>query len=244
MRSQTLSFHLTPVTARAYDFLKASILAGKLKPGQFLSAGKLSAEIGISRTPIKDALRYLQNDGLVSIEPRMGAVVTSFDEEELREMLGYRKALETYAVEEACRMPHDSDLTDMDVAMRNLREKIDSAVPETLGTVIDLCLRFHGLIVKSARNGQIARRFQALQQMLHIYVRGDAFTGEGELEMTRQEVSDFVEILAAIRAGNGLHARQILGENLDRSAALILAYSLGRSADGAALDGRLVEASW
>lgn len=242
MRSQTFSFHLTPVTARAYDFLKSRILAGKFKPGQFLSAGKLSAEIGISRTPIKDALRYLQNDGLVSIAPRMGAVVTSFDEEELREMLGYRKALETYAIEEACRAPHASDLAEMDSAVRSLHEQMQSAGPETLQAASDLCVSFHKLVVQSARNGQITRRFHALQQMMHVYSRD--VSGSDKLEMLREEVSDFEEIMKAIRVGDGLRARQVLGANLDRSAASIIECSLRRSIDGAVLGQRSVDASW
>ena len=244
MPSQTFSFRLTPVTARAYDFLKARILNGKLKPGQFLSAGKLSAEIGMSRTPIKDALRYLQSDGLVSIAPKVGAVVTSFEEEELREMLGYRKALETYAIEETCRLPHAVDLEALALVVQNLREHMGSSGADGARRMVDLCQNFHRLIVRSARNGQISRRFDGLQQMLHIYIPGDGFSRSDEGGALQREVSEFEEMLLAIRAQDGARARQILGANLDRSAAGILEFFLARAAEGSAFAKTRMEIPW
>ena len=69
----------------AYDFLRKRILDGEYLPGQALMTNALASEIGVSRTPIRDALRQLEADGLVTIQPRLGASVKMMDLKNFRE---------------------------------------------------------------------------------------------------------------------------------------------------------------
>ncbi len=81
----------------AYEYIRKRILNGTFRPGQQLMSHDLSVEIGISRTPIRDALRQLETDGLVVIRANLGASVKTMDVNEYREMCGLRLALEVYA---------------------------------------------------------------------------------------------------------------------------------------------------
>lgn len=94
----------------AYEFLKKRILSGEYLPGTALMTNALSPEIGVSRTPIRDALRQLEQDGLVTIQARAGARVKQMELREFREVCEMRLALESHAAGLAARRRTDTDL--------------------------------------------------------------------------------------------------------------------------------------
>src|SRR5262245_3783503 len=94
----------------AYDYLRKRILSGGYAPGQALMTKMLAAEIGVSRTPIRDALRQLEADGLVTIRPRLGASVKQMDLKVFQESCELRLALETHAAGLAARSRTELDL--------------------------------------------------------------------------------------------------------------------------------------
>jgi DNA-binding GntR family transcriptional regulator len=77
----------------AYDFIRKKILGGDYAPGQALMTELLATEIGVSRTPVRDALRKLETDGLVTIRAHLGASVKKMEVKEFREMCDLRLAL-------------------------------------------------------------------------------------------------------------------------------------------------------
>src|SRR5438874_2156632 len=81
----------------AYDHIRKRIVSGEYRPGQSLVAEMLSAETGVSRTPVRDALRKLEADGLVVIQARLGASVKKMDFKEFRELCDLRLAVESHA---------------------------------------------------------------------------------------------------------------------------------------------------
>ena len=83
-----------PLTKLVTDALRERILAGDLPLGERLIEGKLSEELGVSRMPVREALRELAAEGLVTIEPRRGASVTMFSDEQKRELIEVRATLE------------------------------------------------------------------------------------------------------------------------------------------------------
>src|SRR5438132_2081929 len=94
----------------AYDYIRKRILNGDFRSGQSLMTKVLAKETGLSRTPIRDALRQLESDGLVTIRARLGASVTSMDLEEYGELCGLRLALESYGAGLAARNRTDTGL--------------------------------------------------------------------------------------------------------------------------------------
>ncbi|MSU65892.1 MAG: GntR family transcriptional regulator, partial [Opitutus sp.] len=81
----------------AYEYIRNKILVGEYQLGSALRTNRLATEIGVSRTPIREALRLLETDGLVVIRPRIGARVTSLNIDEFTHLCAMRLALETYA---------------------------------------------------------------------------------------------------------------------------------------------------
>jgi DNA-binding GntR family transcriptional regulator len=118
---------------------------------------ELSAEIGVSRTPVRDALRQLEADGLVIIRAHLGASVKTVDLKEYRELCGLRLALETYAAGLAAQHRTDADLQEIRFAldsMRKLTERIVAAKDEQafLADLVREDVRFHVAIMTAGKN--------------------------------------------------------------------------------------------
>lgn len=93
-KAQTLGANHSPLTHLVVEALRERILGGSITPGERLVEGKLSTELGVSRMPVREALRQLAAEGLVTIEPRRGASVTSFTPQQVRELVEVRATLE------------------------------------------------------------------------------------------------------------------------------------------------------
>ena len=91
-----------PLRDVVFNTLRQAILRGELKPGERLMEIKLANKLGVSRTPIREAIRKLELEGLVLIIPRRGAEVAQITEKSLRDVLEVRRSLEALAVRLAC----------------------------------------------------------------------------------------------------------------------------------------------
>lgn len=141
----------------AYNYIRQKIASGAFPPGYSLTASALSEEIGVSRTPVRDALRQLEADGLVVIQAHLGASVKSVDVKEYRDICLMRLALESYAASLAARYRTDLELKEIQVpleAMRRLTEKI-LQLDEEESLFADLAredVRFHIAIITAAKS--------------------------------------------------------------------------------------------
>ena len=108
MESSATSKVLGPISNQsladqARDLIREAIFNGKIKPEERLTIERIAADIGISRTPVREALKALETDGILRIEPHRGAVVRRFDKDELYDFHTIRAQLEGYAGELACK---------------------------------------------------------------------------------------------------------------------------------------------
>lgn len=146
----------------AYDYIRKRILSGEYPAGHSLATNTLSEEIGVSRTPVRDALRQLEADGLVQITAHLGASVKSMEMKEIREMCGLRLALETYAAGLAAQNRTEADLQEIGYAldaMRKLTKKIVGAPHEEphLAELRKEDVRFH-IAIMTAGNNELMKK--------------------------------------------------------------------------------------
>jgi DNA-binding GntR family transcriptional regulator len=152
---------------RAYDFIRERILNGEFPPGHALMTNVLSTAIGVSRTPVRDALRQLEADGLVIIRPRLGASVKTMDLKEFRELCGLRLALESYAAGLAAQHRTEADLHEIAFALESLRSLTDRYLTgdqeqPMLSELVREDVRFHIAIMTAARNDLIKKEILRL----------------------------------------------------------------------------------
>ncbi len=105
-----------PLREVVFLTLRSQILRGELKPGERLMEISLANRLGVSRTPIREAIRKLEHEGLVVMIPRRGAHVAEITQQELKDVLEIRKSLEILAVTKICRCITDREFGELEKA--------------------------------------------------------------------------------------------------------------------------------
>lgn len=120
-----LNFNVTmneylPLRDVVFNTLRQAILRGELKPGERLMEIQLANKLGVSRTPIREAIRKLELEGLVLMIPRKGAEVADITEKSLRDVLEVRKVLEELSVQLACEKITEEEIAELKEVWKNL----------------------------------------------------------------------------------------------------------------------------
>lgn len=125
--------------------LRNGILAGEIAPGTRLLEVPLAAELGVSRGPVREALRQLEQEGLVEFFPHRGAVVVGVAEVEVDTIYGIRALLEGRAFARACRIATEEDLEGL---AETVEQMVSASEAGDIATVTELDLTFHGRVVE------------------------------------------------------------------------------------------------
>ena len=116
-----------PLRDVVFNTLRQAILRGELKPGERLMEIQLANKLGVSRTPIREAIRKLELEGLVLMIPRKGAEVADISEKSLRDVLEVRKALEELAVKLTCDKIKSAQIGELRHAAEGFRKTLKSS---------------------------------------------------------------------------------------------------------------------
>jgi len=159
---------------RAYDFAKWAILNAVYPAGEVITVNALAREIGLSRTPVREALLRLEAEGLVRVEPRRGAVVASFSPQEVEDVLEARILVENYTAARSfeSREKFLSELLQVHEETKRRRREQDTAG----FTAADRL--FHEIIVDGAGNEVLSEMYRSLRERQTLFtstmVRGRA----------------------------------------------------------------------
>lgn len=175
----------------AYQRLISEIRAGTLRPGDRLLETELALRLGISRTPVREAIRRLEADGLVVHVPRVGAAVRRLDYSEINELYEMRAVLEATAARLAARAASDVELREMEAVNSEMQHELTD-----VESLYDLNRQFHRVVLDAARNRYLSHSMNALQKTLLIL---GPSTME-ETERAQQAVAEHGEVIAALRA--------------------------------------------
>jgi DNA-binding GntR family transcriptional regulator len=163
-------------TEKAAEFIRYRILSGDYPPGFRLKTIDLANESGVSRTPVREALRQLQQEGLVDIRPRQGARVRTITFQEFKEMCELRLAMESFAAELAALNRGPEDLVEMEDAMRQMQRLVTELDqnPASEQLVQELAredIQFHLAILNAAGNNLLrgeVLRFHLFNKLVNI----------------------------------------------------------------------------
>lgn len=191
-----------PQGQSAYRRLLEDIRAGTLLPGARLRETELADRLGISRTPVREAIRQLEADGLVAHLPRQGATIRSLDHAEVVELYEMRAVLEGTAARLAARAASDIELAELIALNTNLSTA--PAGPQAR----EVNRQFHRMLLDAARNRFLVKSMSALQKTLLILgpttladpSRATAAVEEHTAVLTALEARDGAKAEAAMRA--------------------------------------------
>jgi DNA-binding GntR family transcriptional regulator len=198
----------TSLADRAREMIRDAIFEGKIQPEEKITIERIAADLGVSRTPVREALKALEADGMVSILPNRGAVVRRFDSDEIRDRYSVRAQLEGYAGELACNRDAAGvarKLEDNCAQMKSLVARARSGRLEDVVALVENNILFHGAILEASGSALVARILNGLQ--MPVAYRLYHWREQGR----RDSAFDFhMRIAAAFRDAKPAKVRQLL----------------------------------
>lgn len=155
-----------PLRDVVFNTLRQAILRGELKPGERLMEIQLANKLGVSRTPIREAIRKLELEGLVLMIPRKGAEVAEITEKNLRDVLEVRKALEELAVKLACDRMTDEQMDKLKKAAKEFEEVLKT---EDVTQAAETDVKFHDVIFMATDNQRLIQLLNNFREQMYRY---------------------------------------------------------------------------
>ncbi len=155
-----------PLRDVVFNTLRQAILRGELKPGERLMEIQLANKLGVSRTPIREAIRKLELEGLVLMIPRRGAEVAEITEKSLRDVLEVRKALEELSVELACERIAEDDIAKLKTAAKEFEETLKTG---DVTQYAEADVKFHDIIYFATENQRLIQLLYNLREQMYRY---------------------------------------------------------------------------
>ena len=211
---------------RAYEAIKAQILDSHYAPGSMLSEAELAADLDISRTPIREALRQLASNGLVEILPKRGVLISRVTLEDIVEVYQLREQLECFATRLAAMRISPDDAA----GFRNDHDRALSSLNRgRLREAYDHSVLMHQRIMELAGNSRLRQFMQQLSDQVHRF--GLLTLRHGR---AAQAIAEHGAIIEAMIENDGATAEALMRSHLleDRNVALRLTLPAGLEEDG------------
>ena len=155
-----------PLRDVVFNTLRQAILKGELAPGERLMEIQLAQKLGVSRTPIREAIRKLELEGLVLMIPRRGAEVARISEKSLKDVLEVRRSLEELAIELACQRMTEEDMQALEEAQKAFKAAIDQGDAMKIAETDEA---YHDVIYHSTRNKRLVQILNNLREQMYRY---------------------------------------------------------------------------
>ncbi|MDO4176248.1 MAG: GntR family transcriptional regulator [Bacillota bacterium] len=204
-----------PLREMVYEELKMQILTGAIIPGTRMMEVELAEEMGVSRTPIREAIRKLEKEGLVTIEPRRGAYASMISTEDMVEILEVRQDLEGLAAFFAAERMQPAQLDELKAVSASYNEAVTRGSMEDM---IKFDTRFHRIIVDSCHNKILVQMIEQLQELVlrFRYIYYDNF------KRAENMPEEHEAILKAIESKDTNLAREAADVHIDRLKTMVI----------------------
>lgn len=203
MSSELLFAPASPrgLRAEVYDSLRRAIVAGTLRPGQRVVEAEIARQMGISRAPLREAIRQLEQEGLLVSNPRRGTTVVQLTRADVEEVYTLRADLEARAIRRAiCRLTAD-DLAELEALLQAMNDA---------ASLLDADIAFHRAIVAAAGWSHLQRIWESLHpRTLTLYTLRTVADWSTQRHADRHRV-----VLDAIRAGDPDAAAEVIREHI------------------------------
>lgn len=203
---------MTTATSRAYDHVKQAILDRAYPGGALLSEGEIAGEVGVSRTPVREALLRLEAEGLVRLYPKRGALVLPVSPQEITDVLETRELVETFTAGRAGLGPELAG--ELDRLLAAMTQHAEAGDAKEFAHA-DRC--FHRTIVAAAGNEILTQLYDALRDRQLRMARLTA----GDPGRTADAIREHTEILAAVRSGDRRRVRAAIHRHLQTTGAAL-----------------------
>ena len=155
-----------PLRDVVFNTLREAILKGDLKPGERLMELQLAAKLGVSRTPIREAIRMLEQEGLAVTIPRKGAEVARMTEKDMEDVLEIREALDELAAKIACTRMTEDQLKQLETIKETF---VESTRSHDVKRIAEADVSFHDVIYEATGNPKLVSMLNNLREQIYRY---------------------------------------------------------------------------
>jgi DNA-binding GntR family transcriptional regulator len=199
-----------PLREVVSEALREAIVAGILKPGERLMEIQLAEELGVSRTPVREAIRKLELEGFVIMVPRRGTYVCDLSIKDINEVYEIRTSLDVLAAGLAAERITEEELEQMERLLVEIGEHIDK---EDIEKIVEVDTRFHDILYRASRNDRLVGIISNLREQFTRF-RTVSIAYPGRLKNTLEEHRRMLE---AIAQRNVEMAQQIAREHMENA---------------------------
>ena len=204
-----------PLRDVVFKTLRQGILTGELKPGERLMEIHLANKLGVSRTPIREAIRKLELEGLVTMIPRRGAEVAQITEKSMKDVLEVRKVLDNLSVELACERITEEEKEMLKNACVDFEEAVKTG---DFAKIAKTDVAFHDIIVTATRNIRLSQMVNNLAEQMYRY----RFEYIKDSSQHARLVQEHEEICQGILAGDKKKALEAIEAHIDNQEIAVL----------------------
>lgn len=197
-----------PLRDVVFNTLRQAILKGELAPGERLMEIQLAERLGVSRTPIREAIRKLELEGLVLMIPRKGAEVAKISEKSLRDVLEVRRSLEELAIELACQRMTPESVVELEKKQEEFR---DAVLNGSAMEIAETDEAYHDVIFKGTCNDRLVQMINNLREQMYRY-RLEYIKDEDKRQVL---IIEHDNILKAVRLRKVEEAKEAMREHID-----------------------------
>lgn len=201
----------SPLQVQAYEYLKEQILSGKLDPDVLYSETRMSAEIGVSRTPMREAIQCLSQDGYINVVPSKGFKIRQLQEKDMEETIQVRCAIEGFCVHVIAAEAETKKGQRLFKELARLLERQEKALQNKQEEAarkqfMEYDHQFHLALVDYVDNAEFKQTFQRLMYLIHL-TTASALAVPGRSEDTLKEHKLFFSYL---KEGDGDAAYKLM----------------------------------
>lgn len=203
-----------PLREIVYEELKMQILTGAIKPGTRMMEVELAEDLGVSRTPVREAIRKLEKEGLVTIEPRKGAYASEISMKDMEDILEVRKTMEGLAAGIAAAKITEEQKVELKATMDNFNKAVEE---NSYDEMISNDTGFHHIIVESCDNDVLKHMIEQLQELVLRF----RYLYFSDFKRAEQMPAEHMEIYEAIDKGDVEGAKEAAAVHIQRLADLV-----------------------
>ena len=195
---------------KAYEMIRDGIVRGVYAQGDHITAQALAAACGLSRTPVREAMRRAAAEGLIRFIANRGAFVTRFSEDEVRQTYELRVLLESFAAEAAASHATEAQLGELAALAAEMSRAAEDGGTGVLDRIADLNSRFHRLIVEASGN---TRLHDLIGSIVELPLVMSTFRRYSREEL-RRSMNQHAELVAALKARDPRWARSVMASHI------------------------------
>lgn len=199
-----------PLRDVVFENLREAIVEGKLNPGQRLMEVQLAEQLGVSRTPVREAIRKLELEGLVVMLPRKGAYVANMSLKDIIDVLEIRSTLEGLASSLAAERIHPENIKELEKIAKEFEQNADNT---DLDELLKKDVEFHECIFKATNNKKLHQLITSLWEQVYRF----RATYIADYESVKSIIKEHQLILDAIKKGDNELAKKYAKEHIEKA---------------------------